>query len=225
MPVCRLIAGLLLLCASAARAGEVLDRIVASVNGHIILQSDLDEELRYENLMSGHEQQTPKAGDRKAALDRLVDRELLSEQASTAEFAQTTTDEIDKQLEQVKSDYVQSGKTSWSDALSRHSFTETQIRDRIALELNQLKMIDARLRPSVQIDQAAVEDYYKRQFLPELQRSGAQPVGMQEAAPKIRELLTQEKISAALASWLETLHSQAQVRIFDANPPQPDQRR
>jgi peptidyl-prolyl cis-trans isomerase SurA len=216
MPVRRLIAGLIL-CANAVQAGEVLDRIVASVNGHVILQSDWDEELRYESLMSGHDQQAMTPGHRKAALDRLVDRELVTEQAATTEFVQTTADEIDKQLEQVKSDYVQSVKTSWSTAVANHGFTEAEIRDRIALELTQWKIIDARLRPTVQIDGAAVADYYNRQFLPELRRSGAQPIPVTEAAPQIRELLTQQKINEALASWLETLRSQAQIRFFSPN--------
>ncbi len=216
--------GLLFMCATRVHAGEVLDRILATVNGHIILQSDLDEELRYQNLMSGHEQRGTNDDDREKVLDRLVDRELLTEQISTTEFAPTTADEIEMQLEQVKSDYVQNLKASWTAALASRGFTETEIRDRIALELNQWKLIDARLRPSVQIDQTAIEDYYNRQFLPELRRSGAQPISLQEAAPKIRELLTQQKINETLASWLETLRSQAQVRIFISNPPQPDQR-
>jgi peptidyl-prolyl cis-trans isomerase SurA len=216
--------GLLFLCASPVHAGEVLDGILATVNGHVILQSDLDEELRYENLMSGHEQQGTSADGRKRVLDRLVDRELLTEQASTTEFAPTTEDEIEKQLEQVKSDYIQNLKTAWTAGLASRGFTETEIRDRIALELNQWKLIDVRLRPSVQIDQTAIADYYNRQFLPELRRSGAQPIALQEAVPKIRELLTQQKINEALASWLETLRAQAQIRIFISNPPQPDQR-
>ncbi len=219
-----LIYGFLLFSASSLHASEVLDGIVATVNGHVILQSDLDEELRFESLMSGHEQQGTSADDWKRVLDRLVDRELLNEQVSTAEFAQTTADEIEKQLEQVKSDYLQKGKTSWTSALASHGFSESEIRDRIALGLNQWKLIDARLRPSIQIDQTAIDDYYNRQFLPELRRSGGQPIALQEAAPKIRELLTQQKINEALASWLETLRSQAQIRIFVSNPPQPDQR-
>jgi peptidyl-prolyl cis-trans isomerase SurA len=197
-------------------AAEVLDRIVASVNGHVILQSDWDEELEYQSLMSGHEVQTITAADRTAALGRLVDRELLSEQVSTTEFGQTTADEIDKQLQRLKSDYVSNAKISWSAAVASHSFTEIEIRDRIALELNQLKLIDTRLRPLVQIDNTAVEDYYRRKFLPELQRSGAQPIPFAEAAPKIREVLIQQKINEALLSWLQTLRSQAKIRVFDS---------
>ena len=211
-----LIFATLLLLSVPLHAAEVLDRIVASVNGHVILQSDWDEELEYQSLMSGHEVQTMTAADRTAVLGRLVDRELLSEQVSTTEFGQTTADEIDKQLQQVESDYVSNAKSSWSAAVASHSFTEIEIRDRIALELNQLKLIDTRLRPLVQIDNRAVEDYYQRKFLPELQRSGAQPIPFAEAAPKIREVLIQQKINEALPSWLQTLRSQAKIRLFDS---------
>jgi len=36
-----------------AGAGQVIDRIVARVNGSIILQSELDEALSYEALLNG----------------------------------------------------------------------------------------------------------------------------------------------------------------------------
>jgi len=215
MPKRYLICGLLLLCAFRLQAGEVLDRIVATVNGHVILQSDLEEELRYLSLMSGREITTENEG--KAALNRLIDRELVNEQSATTDYVQTTADEIDAQLERVKSDYLQSLKTSWSASLANHGFTEGEVRDHIALELNQSRIVDARLRPSVQIDQSAVVSYYKSQLLPELSRSGAQPIPLAEAAPKIREILTQQKINEALPSWLEALRSQAQIRVLGPN--------
>ena len=218
-----LIPGLVLLFLTPIRAAEVLDRIAATVNGHAILESDLDDEMRYESLMSAAERK-PAASDRKAILDRLVDRELLNEQSSTADYVQTTADEIDKALDQVKSDYVNALKTSWNDALAKFEFTEPEVRDRIAQELNQLKLIDARLRPSVQVNQAAIEAYYNGEFLPELRRSNAPLVSLQEAAPKIRELLIQQSISAGLAVWLETLHSQAEIRFFPPYSSATDQR-
>src|SRR5256885_2564403 len=73
----------LLLCAvalPAAWAGEVIDRIVATVNGHIILQSDWDEALCYEALLSGRAISFFTDEDRRAVLDRLIDQELLGEQ-------------------------------------------------------------------------------------------------------------------------------------------------
>src|SRR5206468_13070725 len=153
--------------------------VAAAVNGHVSQQSEWEDERQYESLMSGSRSgQAATASDRKAALDRLVDQELLSEQAPTTDYVQTAADETERQLDHVKADYLQSLKMSWSDALASHGFTESEVRDRIALQLNQMKMIDAHLRPSVQIDDSAVADYYQRQFLPELSRSGAAPVAL-----------------------------------------------
>src|SRR5262249_14187738 len=135
-----------------------------------------------------------------------------------------TADEIDKQLDQVKSDYVNGLKMSWSAALAKYGFTESEVRLRIVQELNQLKLIDTRLRPSVQVDQSAVETYYNGEFLPELRRSNARPISLQEAAPKIRELLIQQSINAGLVVWLETLRSQAEIHFFPLDASPPDQR-
>ena len=64
----------------AVQIGEVIDRIVATVNGHIILQSDWDEALCYEALLSGRTLGQFSEEDRRAVLDRLIDQELLGEQ-------------------------------------------------------------------------------------------------------------------------------------------------
>src|SRR5437899_3034358 len=37
-----------------ACATDIVDRIVATVNGHIILQSDWEDEIRYEAFINGH---------------------------------------------------------------------------------------------------------------------------------------------------------------------------
>ncbi len=173
--------GLLLLAAQNARAGEVLDRIVADVNGTVILQSDWDDELNYECFMSNRSIQDLTQAERNSTLSRLIDQELLREQMRGSDFKTATPD-------------------------------EAQVKNHITLELNQLRLVDARLRPSVQINPADVENYYREQLLPN--SLSAQPVTLQDAAPKIREILTQQKIDELLASWLETLRSQAQIHVL-----------
>ncbi len=63
-----------------AGAGEVIDRVVATVNGHIILLSDWEDSLRYEAFSAGRPLDGVTAEDRKSALDHLIDQELLREQ-------------------------------------------------------------------------------------------------------------------------------------------------
>jgi peptidyl-prolyl cis-trans isomerase SurA len=213
------ILGLFLLAGPVLHAGEVLDRIVATVNGHVILQSDWQDEVRYECFVGGRTLESVTPQDRKGGLDRLIDQELLREQMGSAEFEPVSPEEVGKQIEAVKSDYARDhGAQSWSVALIRYRLTEADIKNHIVLELSQLRLVDAHLRPSIQVDAPAVAAYYRDHLTP--QAGGGQQVSLQEATPKIRELLTQQKMNQLLSSWLESLHSQAQVRMFVSDSPE-----
>ncbi len=210
------IAAMILLCALTLDAGEVLDRIAASVNGRVILQSDWDDEVRYESFMSGKPLQQVKPEARKAALDRLIDQELLREQVPAAEVQHASPEEVETQLQSLKGDYLREHGSPLGEALSQYHLTESNVRSRIETELDQLRIVDVRLRPSIQIDSSEVESYYKEKLLPELARSGVNKPALQDASPQIRELLLQEKMNQMLSTWLESLRSQVQIRRFPA---------
>src|SRR6266852_6234975 len=92
------ILGLLLYAAPVLRADEVLDRIVATVNGHVILLSDWQDEVRYECFVAGRSLQSVTAQDRKGGLNRLIDQELLREQMGATEFKPTSPEAVEKQF-------------------------------------------------------------------------------------------------------------------------------
>lgn len=207
-----LIAAFVLLLPTVARTGEVLDRMVATVNGHALLQSDIEDELRYEFFAAKRPLNEASAEDQKAALDRLVDQELLREQMHSKDFQPVATEEISKAFETFKSDYGASG--DWTAALTQYDVTEADIRSHIETELNQLRIIDLRLRPTIQIDADSIRNYYQQQLLPKL--PPGQHLSLQEATPTIRELLLQQKVNDSLESWLEALRSQAKIQRFAA---------
>lgn len=217
------IVGLLLFAAPLLRAGEVLDGMAATVNRHAILQSDWRDEVRYEMFTSGRTLQSVTVQDRKAALDRLIDQELLSEQMGGVEIKPVSPEEVEQQFEEVRNDYARDhGAQAWSPALAAYGLTEADIKNHITLELSQLRLVDAHLRPSIQVDDTAIEAYYREHLA--TSAAGGQQISLQQATPKIRELLTQEKMNQLLGPWLESLRSQAQIRIVDSpetqGPPQ-----
>ena len=205
-----LIAGFMLLASTVASSGEVLDRLAATVNGHALLQSDIQDELRYEFFAAKRPMSEASMDDQKAALDRLIDQELLREQMHSKDFQPVPTEEISKALDAFKSDYGAS--PAWTAALAHYKVTEGDIRGHIETELNQLRLIDLRLRPTVQVDAESVRNYYQQQLLPKL--PPGQHLSLQEATPTIRELLIQQKIDKSLGSWLEVLRSQAKIQRF-----------
>jgi hypothetical protein len=205
-----LIAVLVLSAPMLAGSGEVLDRLAATVNGHALLQSDVEEELRYEFFAARRPLSERSPADLKGALDRLIDQDLLREQMQSADFKTVRSEEVTKAFETFKSDY--GAGASWPAALAAYGISEGTIRSHVEAELNQLRLIDLRLRPEIQIDPESVRTYYEKQLLPKLP-PGQHP-SLQEATPNIRELLVQQKMNESLDSWLEALRSQAQIERF-----------
>jgi peptidyl-prolyl cis-trans isomerase SurA len=205
---------LLVLLSLPASAGEVVDRIVAMVNGRIILQSDWEEALCYEALLSGRVLSQFTADDRRAVLDRLIDQELLREQMKSADFQHATESEASARLAEARKQYPEA-KTAqgWQSLLARFHLTEKEVLAHVQQQLDVIRLVDAHLRPTIQIDSKSIEAYYRSKFVPQLRQSGATEIPLADVAAKIRELLTEEKVSQLMVSWLHSLRSESDVRI------------
>src|SRR5437868_9651093 len=178
--------------ATMLRAGDVLDRIVATVNRQPILQSDWEEALRYECFLNQRMLTSLTPEETKAALHRLIDQTLLRQQMKAAATPQVATEaditgrirELRAQLPGAQDD------TRWRQALAHYGLTEAAFRQHLALQLETMRFVDLKFRPAIRIDQASVEAYYKDQLLPQLQQKGRQPTPeLSAVSPKIEEVL------------------------------------
>jgi SurA N-terminal domain len=198
------------LIALPAWAGDVIDRIVATVNGHIILLSDWEDALYYQALEDGRpvDQQ-----DRKAALDHLIDQELLREQMNNSNFRHATPEEVNQRVQEIRKQYAEAGtEEGWHSLLARYRTTEDQLKQRLTLQLDLLHLVDARLRPNVNVDPKSIESYYNQELLPQLRQAGAKDVSLAEVSPKIKEVLTQQKVNELLVAWLQDLRAGSEIR-------------
>jgi peptidyl-prolyl cis-trans isomerase SurA len=212
---------LLLGAATLARAGDMVDRIVATVNGAVILQSDWDEAVRYEAFIAGHPPGQATTEERKAALDRLIDQELLHEQMQASDFPHATAAEISQRIEQVRRQYPGAEADSgWRAILARYHLTEPELKDRITLQLNLMRLVDVHLRPNISIDNKSIESYYSKELLPQLRQQGAKEVPLAEVSPQIKELLTQRKVNQLLTAWLQNLRAGSEIHTI-LTPPAP----
>jgi hypothetical protein len=75
-----------------------------------------------------------------------------------------------------------------------------------------MRLVDARLRPSATVDSKTIESYYREELLPQLHQSGVQSVPLADVTAKIKELLTQKKISQLLTAWLQDLRAGSEIR-------------
>ena len=208
-----------LLLVPGLRAGDVIDRIVAKVNGHIILQSDWDDAVRYEAFSNHRPLDGISVEERKAALDHLIDQELLGEQVRASDTTAADSQDVEKRVAQVRKQYSDVGQ-DWSEALFRYGLTEDEVKKRTTLEIELMRLVNLRLRPNVEVDSNSIESYYNQELLPELRKSGAKEVALSDVTPKIKELLTQQKVNELLTAWLQNLRAGSEIRT-DAFPPGP----
>lgn len=201
-------------CLPSAHASQVIDRIVATVNGHIILQSDWDEGLRYEALLDGRPLDQFSDDDRRAVLDRLIDQELLGEQMKSASFQHATEQEATARVAEARKQYPEAATDDgWKAVLSGLGLSEKDLVAHVQQQIDLMRLVDAHLRPAIQIDSKTIEAYYREKFIPQLKEPIVAEVPSADVAAKIRELLTQEKVNELLVSWLQSLRSESKVIV------------
>jgi peptidyl-prolyl cis-trans isomerase SurA len=196
-----------------ARAGEIIDRIVATVNRNVILQSDWDDAVRYETFIGGRPLDHITNEDRKTCLDRLIDQELLREQVHLSNPAPSPDEqEVAKRIAEIRKQYPGAETESgWLATLGRYSLTEAGLRDRVAAQIDLMALVEARLRASVTVDASSIQRYYNQELLPQLHQSHAQDVPLSEVTPRIKELLTEQKVSELLTTWLHSLRAGSEI--------------
>jgi type I site-specific restriction endonuclease len=207
---CALAITLTMLLAISARAGEVVDRVVANVNGHVVLQSDWEAEVAFEALSNGRDPASFTSEERNAALDHLIDQELLREQVRPAQPA--PAEQVAASVTEVRKLHPEcSTDDAWHATLQRYGLSQKSLEKRLSDQIQLMKLVEDRLRPSIHIDQQAVEAYYHDQLLPEMKRAGSRATPLTEVFGRIKNLLAEKKMNELLSGWLANLRSGSHI--------------
>jgi len=209
-----LLMALSLVLAAWSEAGQVVDRVVSKVNGHVVLQSDWEQEVAFEAFSNARDPDSYTAAERNAALDRLIDQELLREQvrpsqpAAAGEVA-TRVAELRNQVRKLQPNCATD--EGWRAQLQRYGLTQSWLEKRLGDQIQLMKLVEDRLRPAIQIDQKAVETYYRDQLLPQMERAGSRATPLTEVFGRIKDLLAEQKMNELLSGWLASLRSGSQI--------------
>jgi hypothetical protein len=110
-----------------------------------------------------------------------------------------------------------STEAGWQKTLQRYGLTQSALEKRLSDEIQLMKLVQDRLRPSIQIDPRAVESYYHDQLLPELKKAGNSAKPLTEVYGRIQTLLAEKKMNELLTGWLASLRSGSRIRMNDSS--------
>jgi len=205
-----------------AGRGTVLDRVVAVVNGDLILESDVDEEMRFESIQPYRTANGEQSRER--TVRRLIDRTLILQQAEMeSEETDVSDKELDAQLATVRKDipsckqYHCETDAGWQKYVGDHGFTVKEFRERWRERMQLLKFIEVRFRNGIRISDDDIKDYFEKTMLPEYAKRHVAPPKLETISPRIEEVLLQQQVGNLLRDWLKSLRAQGRVRIMRAD--------
>jgi peptidyl-prolyl cis-trans isomerase SurA len=195
----------------------LLDRVVAIVNGDLILESDLDAERRFAAFQPFSE---PKTMTQDEIINRLIDRALILQQMELQEQQPITDAEVDAELNSLRktipkcATYHCETDAGWQRFVADQGFTIPELKARWKQRMEVLQFIEERFRMGIRISQDEIDDYYKTTLLPQYEKEHAQAPPEATIANKIQEILLQQQVGKLLDDWLTSLRAQGSVRIL-----------
>jgi peptidyl-prolyl cis-trans isomerase SurA len=199
----------------------VLDRVVGVINGDVILQSDVDEEIRFAQIEPFFT--VPGRDTLKGAARRIANRTLILQQMKDQNNLgiKVTDEEVQKALSDLREhlpecrQYHCTTDEGWKAFLAAHDLTESEVFDHWKQRLMILKFIDLRFRSGVRISNQEVEDYYQKSIVPVYQRENQKPPPLNQISLRIQEILLQQHVNGLLQDWLKSLRGEGSVQILD----------
>src|ERR1700688_4186347 len=196
--------------APSSVGGEIVDRVVTSVNGHVVLQSDWEQELAIEAFSNARDPYSFTSAERNAALDRLIDQQLLREQVRPSESA--PAGQVAARVAELRKLHPECATDDgWRATLQRYGMTQKSLEKSVGEQIQLMKLVEDHLQPSIQIDQRAVETYYHDQLLPDMKRAGSPAAPLTEVFGQIKDLLAERKMNELLSAWLVNLRSGSRI--------------
>ena len=193
--------GLLWLVVSGVHAQEVIERVLAVVEGQIVALSDVRAALTF-----GLVADPPQGADPIATtLNRMIDRELMLGEVQRYQPPEPDKAEVEKRLARIRG-RLQS-EDAFLAAMARTGFDLERLGEWVRNDLRIEEYLKERFASAGQLSDAEV-DTYLQQHQSELMRDGRSLAAAQGMA---RAALNAERRESLVAEWLAGLRRRAEI--------------
>lgn len=210
------------LAADAAALQEkplLLDRVVAVINGDVILASD----VREQQFFAVFEPYSVPGGEFTPleAMQQIVNRRLLLDQMQDQEVEAPSDEEVDRHLAELRrhipacAGQACETEEGWQRFLAAHGFTEALLHERWKERMQILDFVGMRFRTGIRITRPEIETYYKEKLAPEFQARKLKPPPLDQVSERIEEVLLQQHVNVLLNDYLLSLKDAGSVQILD----------
>jgi len=187
---------LILFSVLSSRA-EVIDRILAVVDGHIITLSDVRQERQTRATLG----EKPVEDEASLAKD-LADQYLIDQQIAEYPNIDVSSSEVESDIQKLN---------------LKSAVVPDALRDAVRRRIRVQKFFDVKFRQSIRPSDEAIHKYYDEVFVPEARKRGMNsipPLTDKDMADAIRENVIQESLDHEVEVWLEAIRRRSNVEVF-----------
>jgi hypothetical protein len=213
-----------MLAFAAAAGAEIMDRVAAAVGNYAITESEVRRQLALEALIDLRPPgDAVDAAQRRAALDRLIDRELVQSEIEVANFPAAEESTVLAEFADLQRQTFWNG-LSFSSALKAYGLEEEDVQEFLREKNSFLGFIDFRFKTGLQVPAEEIEAYYKNVYRPEFQKvNKSEPPLLDEVADQIAEIVREQLVEPLVMEWLSELRIRARVTVIEESArPAPD---
>ena len=198
--------------AVAAQAQQVVDKMVATINGgvrtELITYSDLMWQLA---LQPDTPLDNPSSAQLNGALRLLIDQRLILQEAEKLPTIVPAPAEIADARAELARHF--SSEPVFRERLQRVGLTSEKLDEIIEQRLKMEKYLDFRFRNFVVISQKEIADYYRDVYVPRLKARSPERIvpPVEQVRAEIERTLMEAKIESDTDAFLDTLRERAEI--------------
>ena len=191
--------------AQSAQLAQIVDAIVVRIEDDIITLSELRELAAYQKLLDGRSQSNEEIRS------ELIEQWVVNNEAMTTGFPLPAQAEVDRELSRVETSF--SSPAVYQQRLEAVGLTAAAVRRIITRQIYLARYLDYKFRSSIQVDDAALADYYRDHLVPELQAKGQQAPPLTDVTEQIREVLIEQGVNERTAAWFDETKPRLKIEL------------
>lgn len=175
----------------------IVDRIAITVGNKVITDSEIDLRLRLTAFENGDKPELSPAA-RKTAADRLIDQKLIEHEMDVGHYPQLTAKARAALLTEYAGNVYKSDPAALGRVLATYGLTPADLEDDLARESSLLSFLNLRFRPSVQVSDQDVRQYYDQHT--DAHERGL--VSLNDLRAQIEQRIAGQRADAEMETWL-----------------------
>jgi hypothetical protein len=208
-------AAALLVLMAPLQAAEAVERIVAAVGTQVVTTGMVRRQLRMSAFVNNREPDYSEAS-MKEATECLIDQALIRKEIELTKYAPVPVAEAEARI----AAFMERRKLTKPELLAgleKYSFREQDFLDEALWQLTLMQFIEFRFRPSVQVTEFELQEYYTKTYVPRFKAANPklEPQPLDEVRDRIAQIIASNKSTTTLNQWLQQSRQQVQLRYIE----------